>query len=176
MQAQTKSFNRVKTNVLIDLAIFGAFLFSTAPHFTGMTIHEWLGISFAAGILTHLLLHWQWVVGTTKKFFSRIPRQLRINYALNTLLFVDITIIIFTGLMISESALPLFGIQFARNQFWTWLHRVTADASVYLIGMHVALHWRWIWSQIQRWLVVPIFSRRPAPQLTLQPIRVRKES
>jgi len=36
---------------------FLAFLVAMAPRFSGMAIHEWLGIAFGAAITTHLLLH-----------------------------------------------------------------------------------------------------------------------
>ncbi|MEI7848867.1 MAG: hypothetical protein WCK35_23905 [Chloroflexota bacterium] len=48
-----------KTNLVLDLTIFTAFLVASNPRITGNSIHEWLGISFAAAIITHLLFHWQ---------------------------------------------------------------------------------------------------------------------
>jgi hypothetical protein len=37
-------------------------------------VHEWGGAVMAAFILLHLILHWKWVLSTTKRFFVRIPR------------------------------------------------------------------------------------------------------
>ena len=65
--------SRTKFNLMVDILIFGAFLAAGAPRFTGMAIHEWLGIAFGAAIVTHLLLHWQWLVQVTKRFFGRLP-------------------------------------------------------------------------------------------------------
>ena len=62
----------------------------------------------------HLLLHWAWIAGVTRRFFQRVQGAARLNYLLNTLLFIDVTLIIFTGVMISEVALPLFGLRFPR--------------------------------------------------------------
>ena len=78
--------NRNKVNLIVDSAIFTAFLVAMAPHFSGMAVHEWLGISFGAAIVTHLLLHWQWIVEVTKRFFGKVTAQSRINYVLNALL------------------------------------------------------------------------------------------
>jgi len=47
-----------KTNLVLDLGMFGAMLAVTNPHLTGNTIHEWLGVSLVGALITHLLLHW----------------------------------------------------------------------------------------------------------------------
>src|SRR5437762_3071239 len=129
--------NRNKTNLIVDSAIFLAFLVAMAPHFSGMAIHEWLGIAFGAAIITPLLLHWQWIVEVTKRFFSKTQWSARINYILNVLLFIDITLVIFSGLMISEVALPFVGIQLAQSGNWRGLHGTFADLFMVLVGLHV---------------------------------------
>lgn len=159
MTQQHKPRSRTTLYLLLDVAIFLAFLISTAPRFTGLAIHEWLGIAFGAAIVTHLLLHWQWIVTVTRHLFGRTVARSRLNYALNMLLFVAVTLIVFTGLMISEEALPVFGVHFARDGFWMWLHRWSSDAAVFLTGLHVALHWRWIVNAVRR-----LFGQTPAPR------------
>ena len=149
MQAQRTS-NRNTTNAIVDTVIFLAFLVAGAPHFSGLAIHEWLGISFGAAIITHLLLHWQWVVGVTKRFFTKLPRQTRLNYLVNTLLFIDITAIIFSGLMISKVALPWLGVSLGSGGGWLTVHKLAADGSLALVGAHVALHWQWIVQMARR--------------------------
>src|SRR5215213_8607455 len=84
---QTSTQNRNKLNLFVDIAIFLAFLVAMAPRFSGIAVHEWLGIAFGAAIVTHLLLHWQWLVEVTKRFFSKAQWSARINYILNLLLF-----------------------------------------------------------------------------------------
>src|SRR5262245_20173281 len=72
--------NRNNVNLIVDSAIFIAFLVAMAPRFSGMVIHEWLGIAFGAAIVTHLLLHWQWLVEVTNRFFGKAQWSARINY------------------------------------------------------------------------------------------------
>ena len=158
-QAQT---NRNTVNLIVDSVIFIAFRVAMAPRFSGLAIHEWLGIAFGAGIITHLLLHWQWLVEVTKRFFGKAQWSARINYILNSLLFVDVTIIIFTGLMISESALPQLGITLAHSGGWRMLHTLSANLFLVLTGLHIALHWQWIAGMVKRLFKT---SRR-APQLS----------
>jgi cytochrome b len=164
MKATQATPNRNRTNLIVDSAIFLAFLVAMAPHFSGMAIHEWLGIAFGAAIITHLLLHWSWLVEITKRFFGKAGWSARINYILNALLFIDIVLIIFSGLMISQVALPLIGIQLAQSMGWRGLHGTFADLFVVLVGLHVALHWQWIVNMFKRFVVAPLAPRR-APQL-----------
>lgn len=136
--------NQNKLNLAVDIAIFITFLVTMAPHFSGIAIHEWLSIAFGAAIVAHLLLHWQWLVSATRRFFDKLSRSARINDVLNALLFIDTTIVIFTGMLISESVLPLLGVTLTPNGGWRVVHTLSADLSLMLVGLHVALHWQWI--------------------------------
>jgi len=144
------------TNLLVDLGIFAGFLLVSAPHFTGMTLHEWIGIAFGAAIIKHLLLHWQWLVAVTKRMFKRMPAATRMNYLLNTALFIDVTLVIFTGLLISKVALPFFGVTLNAGHAWQSIHTLSADISLWLIGLHVALHWKWIVKAATTYLLQPM--------------------
>src|SRR5215216_6222629 len=157
--------NRNTINLIVDSAIFLAFLVAMAPHFSGIAVHEWLSIAFGAAIITHLLLHWQWIVEVTKRLFGKAQWSARINYILNTLLFIDITIIIFSGLMISNVALPALGIQLALGGSWRMLHTTAANLFLFLTGLHVALHWQWIANMFKRMLAMRR-TPRPTPQLS----------
>jgi hypothetical protein len=181
MNATGKKLNRTKADLIVDMLIFGAFLIVAAPQFSGMAVHEWLGVAFGAGILTHLLLHWQWIVGITKKFFGRVQTSARINYLLNLLLFADMVILIFSGLAISKVAMPALGAQsaqIAESGLWKGLHHTTADAAVLLIGLHVALNWSWIMKTSQKYLVSPITmriasKRAGSPRVAHQPAALK---
>lgn len=172
MQQEPRQRNRNKINLAIDSMIFVAFLIAMAPHFSGTAVHEWLSIAFGAAIITHLLLHWQWLVEVTKRFFKQAQWSARINYVLNTLLFIDMTIVIFTGLMISEAALPLFGVHMASGGVWRRLHDTSANIVLVLVGLHIALHWQWIVNMVKRYAIAPLLPRRRAPELALESERV----
>lgn len=162
---------RTLTNLMIDGAMFIAFLIATAPRFTGVPIHEWLGVALGAAVMTHLIVHWTWIVGVARQFFRRATGSARINYVLNVLLFVIFTVIIFTGFMISETVLPWLGIRFERDRFWTQLHHLVSDASIFLIGLHIAVHWRWIVDTVRR---LPRFFR-PAASRVAAPVLTQEE-
>jgi Domain of unknown function (DUF4405) len=162
-QASTQR-NRNTLNLFIDIAIFLTFLVAMAPHFSGIAVHEWLSIAFGAAIVTHLLLHWQWLVEVTRCLFGKAQWSARVNYVLNALLFIDVTVVIFTGLMISESALPALGIRLAPGGAWRTLHELTANLFVLIVGLHVALHWQWIINTLKRLAVRQPTHRLPQPE------------
>lgn len=169
MQPAPSQPNRNKLNLIVDIAIFLAFLIVMAPHFSGTSIHEWLGIAFGAALITHLLLHWQWIIGIGRRLFGKVQWSARLGYVLNLLLFIDMTIIIFTGIMISESALPALGIQLSGGFGWRHIHELAANLSVLIVGLHIAVHWNWIANMFYRFLIAPFRSRRaPRPGLTAQ--------
>ena len=165
--------NRNRINLFIDITLLVAFLVTMAPHFSGTPIHEWLSIALGAAIITHLLMHWQWLVEVTKRFFGKVGWQSRLNYILNTLLFITMTVVIFSGLMISEAALPALGITVQPGGIWHSLHELSANGVLVLVGLHIGLHWQWIVSTIKRFLITPLTGSRktPTPLVEHSPIK-----
>jgi len=156
MQQTKPKANKNLINLALDSVVCIAFLITTAPHFSGIAIHEWLSLAFGAAIVTHLLLHWQWIVGITKQFFRSAKGSARANYVLNVLFFLAMTIVIFSGIMISESALPALGINIGRDMSWRRIHGLASNACVLLLGLHLALHWNWLASMAKKYIGAPI--------------------
>ncbi len=167
-----------KTNLVLDLTIFTVFLAVANPHLTGNTLHEWLSVAFGAAILTHLLLHWQWIVKVTTEYFKKFFHQSRLNYIVDWLFFIAMTGSLFSGLLISKEVISTLGIQLGEvSRSWKSIHTLTSDASLILLGIHFALHWKWVISNLGRYVVTPIRSifGRPAAQprsLAAQPVRI----
>jgi hypothetical protein len=155
-----KSSSTVVRNLIVDTTIFVGFLLATAPRVTGQTIHEWLGLAFGVGIITHLLLHWKWIVNVVRRFFSKLPGQIRINSILNSLLFIAMTLIIFSGIMISKVVLSTFGLTGQHDGIWRIVHTTATNAALIIVSLHVALHWKWIVGTVKRNMWQPIFGRR----------------
>jgi len=154
--------NRTKTNLLIDIAAFIAFLIAFAPYSTGIPVHEWLGIAVGGVVVVHLLLHWDWIVKTIRKSFGKMTLRKRINFILDVLLFIDTAVIIFTGLMISEVAMPALGFALPFFPIYITMHSLSANLAILIIGLHVALHWKWIVKTIQRFLIAPLQKKTKA--------------
>ncbi len=156
IQIGTKNRNQTKTRLVIDVLLFIAFLITMDPHSSGITIHEWLATSMLAVVMIHLLLNWDWIVQITRRFLGRVNSQSRINYLLNWLLFIDGTVIMLSGFMISEAVLPALGISLPRNFAWRELHDLSANLFLALLGLHTALHWSWIVDAFKRYVFQPI--------------------
>lgn len=154
-----------KTKLWVDLLIFIVFLIAMDPRSTGIATHEWLTIASMAAIITHLLLNWQWIVEVTRRFFGKLATRPRINYILNLLLFIDGVLIMLTGIMISEAAMPSLGIQLPRGFAWRPLHDTTANLFIVLLGLHTALHWDWVVNAVKRYILKP-FIRTPKAKST----------
>jgi hypothetical protein len=168
-----------KINLTLDIAIFVAFLVAFEPSLTGLPIHEWLSLAFTAAIITHLLFHWKWIVTLTAQFLRNLFHSSRLNFVVDMLFFIAITLIMFTGVMISRSIMPFFGFEMAENGPWRFLHSMAADLAVLTLGIHFALHWNWIVSAIKRLVIAPVgglFRRTTAsPNLEAAPVKVENK-
>jgi hypothetical protein len=138
------------------------------PAFTGLTLHEWLGLALGAALLTHLLLHWKWVIAVIKRFFQALVWPARLNFILNTALLIVFTLIVASGLMISETlgTPQLFGVDENGRQAWRQIHVMLPDLALFLVGLHVALHWQWLVDAFKRYAL----RRQPKKAARLQPL------
>lgn len=153
-----------RTKLLLDISTFVAFLVAMDPRTSGIAIHEWLTIALGATVIVHLLLNWSWIVEVTKRLFTKGKglNGARTNYILNWLLFIDGILIMLSGIMISEAVVPSLGLTLPMNFAWRSLHEVSTNVSLFLMGLHITLHWNWIVSTVKR-----LFSRRESRPVTV---------
>lgn len=128
----------------LDVGLTAGLLLLWAFPLTGLALHEWLGVALLFAILAHLLANWAWIEATTRRFFRALRAQVRFHYILNMVLFVAMTIVLFSGLMISVVALPFFGLHGTRSTFLTFVHILASDVLLVIVGLHLALNWRWV--------------------------------
>ena len=148
----TKSKNSLnKINLYLDLALVVGFLITMEEKLTGRTLHEWLGVALGVSLVVHLLLHWDWIVAITRRIFKKRPWSTRLNYILDMALFVAFTLIIFSGLMMSESVIGILGLHGSRDHFWKMLHSTATNTVLVLAGLHIALHWQWVVKAFKRY-------------------------
>jgi cytochrome b len=138
------------TKLFLDLAAFIALLISSAPHFTGDAIHEWLGVALSGAIVVHLLLNWNWIVQITARLFSKTAKGQRFKYFLNWSLFASGIMIALSGLMISKTVVAFFVLALPQNMSWKQLHELSTNITMILMGLHMAVHWSWITKMFKR--------------------------
>lgn len=156
MKPENTKMSKTALNLLLDIGLLLALFLVYEVNVTGEAVHEWLGMGLAGVMIVHILLHWQWVVTVSQRFFSRLKAEPRVQYLLNLGIFIGFTTIIFSGLMISHSVLPIFGLQGSNSWFWKWLHFQSADVTFLLAALHVALHWQWVVNAVKRYLISPV--------------------
>ncbi len=144
------------TNLIIDLIIFTALLVAFQPILTGIPFHEWFSIGLTGMVIIHLLLHWKWMILVTVRFFKSLLHPSRLDYIVDTLLFIAFTIAIVTGLLISESIVVVFGLHASHTPIWLELHVLSANLTLVLTGLHFALHWKWFTNTFGRYIITPI--------------------
>ena len=158
------------TKLFLDLGAFVALLISTAPHFTGEAIHEWLGIALGGVIIVHLLLNWNWIVQVTIRAFSKNVKSQRFSYILNWALFTSGIMILLSGLMISKTVVPFFGLTLPQNMSWKELHELSTNITMVLMGLHVAVHWSWITGMFKH-----LFTPRPASRVVTPVMSIQRK-
>lgn len=97
-----------------------------------------------------MTLHWDWVLRTTARLLRKLPGRERPRWTIDLLLLLVMTFCVTSGVLISRSALPAVGLHPAAGSFSERLHTTTADITVVLVGVHVALNWKWIVSVTRR--------------------------
>jgi len=152
---------RTRLDFWFDAVILVGYTVAYSYGFTGVVIHEWLGIALGIALLLHLTLHWDWVVRTTIRLL-RPHGPDKLIWLVNLTLLFFMTLCVLSGILISRVALPELGIRLpVEGPFWDPLHTLTAEVTLGLVPVHVALRWRWIVGVARRLVARRPLSRRP---------------
>ncbi len=144
---------RLKVTFWLDVTLLISVCALQTVPFTGLVIHEWLGLAIVGMVFVHLLLAWSWIASQTRRLFAAQSLRARVNYLLNLALFGCVTAAIFSGILISQKAIPaLRGIKAAPDMDWRWdtLHNQFSQAVVVLTGFHLAINWDWILAALEK--------------------------
>jgi predicted ferric reductase len=136
--------SRIQLIFWLDLTLLVSVCALESITFTGLSLHEWLGMATIALILIHLLMSWAWIAVSSRRLAATNANRTRINYALNFCLFASVIASMFSGLVLSEVALPAFGLTSAAGDIqWRYIHNRVSDLVVILAGLHLAINWEW---------------------------------
>jgi hypothetical protein len=158
--------NGNKVNLFLDITMALAFAVIMEERFTGLHLHELLGLAITVSFVTHLVLHWKWVVSITKRFFAKLFHESRLNYVLNLALFADIVVVIVTGIVVSKTLGLQIGLGPDIKFSLQIIHVAASHLSLVFTGLHIALHWKWILTHVQKYLLpgrIPLRKPQPVP-------------
>ena len=100
---------RTRLDFWFDAILLLGYTLAYSYGFTGIAVHEWLGIGLGLALLVHLTLHWDWVLRTTGRLLR--PRgQDKVVWLVNLALLFGMTLCVASGILISRVALPDLGI------------------------------------------------------------------
>jgi hypothetical protein len=144
---------RLKMTFWLDVTLLISVCALQSVSFTGLVLHEWLGLGIVGMILAHLLLAWSWISSQSRRVFAAQSIRARVNYLLNLALFAGTTAVIFSGILISQEAVPaLTGTKGTLEMDWRWdtLHNQFSQAVVILAGLHLAINWDWVFLAVSK--------------------------
>lgn len=123
--------------VFVDIVMTILLLALMSFMLTGQRLHEWLGMMLALLFIVHHVLNLGWAKNLFKGKYtsSRIFCTVLLG-----LLFVDIIVLVVSGIMMSGYVFPMFsihgGIASARR-----LHMITAYWGLILLSAHLGYNW-----------------------------------
>lgn len=148
-----------KQKFWLDVVLFAGFLVLMQPALTGLPMHEWLATAAIAALLVHLLGQWDWIIAVGRRLLARWDRS-RLNFALDAALLLAMTTVFVSGYAISHEVLPALGLPTERGFFWRRIHALSAEATLIIVTIHVALHWQWILVTVKRLVAQPALRVR----------------
>jgi hypothetical protein len=151
--------SRIHVVFWLDLTLLILMCALESVTFTGLALHEWLALAMIGMILVHLLLSWTWIAASSRRLIAARSSRTRVNYLLNACLFASAITVMFSGLLISEVALPGLGIKSAAGDMqWRHLHNRASDFVLILAGLHLAINWDWSVAAAKKCLGIRTFS------------------
>ena len=160
-------YMRARTRLFLDTALLLGFVAAYRPTWTGITLHQWLSIAIVAPALVHLIVNWEWAIRIVRTFLQRLFSASRLNFVVDcTLLLATVTVTV-SGFMVSPALIAPFGIHASRPLEWHLVHSWSADATILIVLLHTALHWRWLLAAIKQ--LVGSSSRAAAPRTAVEP-------
>lgn len=135
--------SKTPIKIILDIIMTLVFLLLLDTHGTGLVFHEIAGLFIFALITTHILLNWSWVRNATKYLIkTKSKPKPKLMYVLNSALFLGISTITITGILISQVIFPSGSNE---NQFLLIaMHKWVSYACLGLFTIHIALHRKYI--------------------------------
>lgn len=126
-----------KIKISVDIIMTALFFLLTAYHWTGDTIHEYLGFSLFFFFILHHILNFNWYKNLFKgKYnFNRI-----LNTFINSMLIICMLGLMISGIMFSRKVLGFLNLG-GGGMFTRKLHMLSASWGFIFVSAHIGAHW-----------------------------------
>lgn len=139
-----------KKYLVIDIVVLIAYIVVANPAFTGIPVHEWIGLGLFLLFVVHTAQHYDWIVETIRSGFDRHPWQRRANLIVDGLIVLAFMVCTVSGLLVSGTVLVSFGLYADGYYFWGPLHAASAKILFALLMVHIALHARMVFRVLRQ--------------------------
>lgn len=126
--------------IILDIIMFVLMILLMNLLFTGIVLHEIIGLLVFILFIVHKYLNFRWIKTITKSIFSgnTLNSKIKLRYIIDLLLFIDVTLIIISGMIISQ--VIFVGIS-NPTIIWSDLHHLFAALGLIIIIIHTLLHY-----------------------------------
>jgi hypothetical protein len=131
----------MKKKIITDIIMFITMILLMYLSFTGIVIHEILGIGVFILFFIHKAFNFKWIKAITKSMVdgNNINKSVKWKYILDVLLLIDIILITISGIFISQ----ILFVNLIRVSFnWSDLHHFFSAVGFLLIILHILLHFK----------------------------------
>ena len=139
-----------RTKLWVDIVLLVSFMAVSAPHATGIPLHEWLSFAFVPVFIAHLVMNWDWILRVYRRFLKPLGGSTRINAIWDLLLYGWMLFAFLSGVLASRAALPAFAASWLPDTFWNDVHHISSNLLLPLLGVHLGLHAKWIVGALRR--------------------------
>lgn len=130
----------MKKALILDAALLLIYAAAANPSVTGVPVHEWLGVGLVLLVLAHVAARFGRIVDALKGLAGKGGHKARL--LLNVLLVAALMTCAVSGVMVSATVLPAFGLYATGYYFWDPLHAMSAKVLLALLLVHIALNWK----------------------------------
>lgn len=152
----------VRSKLTVNTLLVISFVALSLPAVTRIPIHEWWSFAFCVIVALHLLFSWSWIVNVTRRLLASLRGEVRFNYYWDLVLYFTLAVVMVSGIVVSEVALPQMGFPHRRDPFWSVMHKLSSYAMMVMVGVHLAMHWDWVTAALERFVTRTL--TRPAPR------------
>ncbi|HBQ64028.1 MAG TPA: hypothetical protein DD727_03720 [Clostridiales bacterium] len=148
----------MKKKMILDVIMTTIMIALMKILFTGVLLHELLGLGVFILFLIHKAWNWKWIKGVTQNLISgKASARTRFMYGLDAGLLLLVTFIVVSGIKISITLDPW--IQTKNLTFWSEWHHFASYTALILLSVHIGLHWQSIMNFFRKLLKMSNFSR-----------------